>query len=68
MTKLQSLFFAVISVAFLFGVSVAIAHRSWVMSILAFLLFMATTAVGFIYKAKLRRKAEQSAKAGRTHS
>jgi NADH:ubiquinone oxidoreductase subunit 3 (subunit A) len=58
-SKLQALLFAFVSVAFLVGVSISIAHRSLAMALLSFFLFIATTGVGFIYKARLRRKSEK---------
>jgi NADH:ubiquinone oxidoreductase subunit 3 (subunit A) len=58
----QSLLFAIVSVACLFGISVSIANRSIYGVILAFLLFLTVTAIGFIYKARLRRRNEHQIK------
>jgi NADH:ubiquinone oxidoreductase subunit 3 (subunit A) len=60
LNKAQALGFAIISVAFLVGVSISIAHRSMLLAVVSFVLFITTTGIGFVYKAKLRRKAAEN--------
>jgi NADH:ubiquinone oxidoreductase subunit 3 (subunit A) len=55
--KVQALIFAIISVSFLLGVSISFAHRNGLAAVTSFLLFIIATGIGFIYKAKLQRKA-----------
>lgn len=55
MSKGMSLFFSALSIVFLAAMAVSIAH-SWLWTIIFLLLSIITTGIGFMYKAKLRKK------------
>lgn len=59
MSKPLSLFFASLSILFLSATAISIAHSGWLVLLFS-LLSLFSVGAGFIVKARLRRKAEQS--------
>ncbi|MFC5405650.1 hypothetical protein [Cohnella soli] len=55
MSKILSLFFAILSIAFLTAASFSISHSGW-LTLLFAVLFVVTAGSGFVVKARLRRK------------
>ncbi len=59
MSKRMALLFSLMGISALCGVSIALSFANGWLALLCALAFLAVTAVGFIYKARLRRRAEQ---------
>ncbi|WP_168123727.1 DUF5325 family protein [Paenibacillus sp. HB172176] len=57
MSKSLSLFFAVLSVLFMSATAVSISYNGWYVLLFS-ILFLLSTATGFIVKARLRRKSQ----------
>jgi len=55
MSKKLSLFFATLSTLLLAATAISIAH-SLLWTIIFFVLFFSVTGIGFVYKAKLRKR------------
>ncbi|MDQ0060690.1 hypothetical protein [Paenibacillus harenae] len=58
MSKQLSLFFAILSVIWMSAMAISISHSGWLVLLFG-LLWLFTTAAGFIVKARLRRKQQQ---------